>query len=156
MNDEQLKEYKNLCKKKNGRVTSHELYEFAKDEATALHDYFEWNEAKAAYHHNIKRADDFIRQARFHVESPEGLGDEITAVYSVKENDDDEDREFVSLGIVKRTPKLRRQKLAEDLKRAIYWIEMYIKHVGMFGERAGIGVDVRKLKAKLSKLEEDN
>jgi hypothetical protein len=62
---EAIAELKRLYRKNRSRLTEDSVIEAARDPANALHEYFEWDDEKAANAYRIEQARRLIRSSRF-------------------------------------------------------------------------------------------
>lgn len=106
----------------NGRLEPSLVVDAARPPDAALHDAFEWDDAKAAEAHRADQARYIIRHIEVVIDKAEGDPTPVRAFVSVKR---DEDRSYTAVTDALSDPTLRAQVLAGALKELEAWRHRY-------------------------------
>lgn len=148
--EEQIAEYNKLVEENGGQITYKQIVEFAKDENTALHSVFIWDESKAAYKYWIEQAREFVSNVRISMETPDGYGNEMRVTFDVQDVDG-EHLQANHVAIAK-NPDYSNQVIAEALQNVIYWTKEYERRVNKFGSTMRVEFDISKYENELERL----
>lgn len=130
----------------NGGITPHAIVEKAKDPTCPVHDYFEWNNKKAADAWRIEQAKLYVRGIVVDSGSPE----EIRAFHSVLIEGLPE---YVPLDEARKSEDLWQQVLNKALQEAQSWSNRYRAYKQLTPIRKAIESTTRKLRKKGTQYE---
>lgn len=123
-----------LEKRLDGGLTSEDVLEEAREGASLLHDFFEWNDSIAAEEYRKRQAGYLIRGIKVTIinkSAREELGIEIPgsirAFHSLKVPESEEPV-YVSVDRIAQDVELRRQLMEKAWKELISWKERYKKY----------------------------
>ncbi len=119
-NDEVLAEISSL-EKKHGGVTAHMVLNSAKKDSSPLHDYFVWDDTKAADSFRVWQARQLIRSVKVTIS-----GKKTQAFWNIKVNVGSEvTRAYFSIEKVLKNPDMYRQTLSKAVEELNYWQQKY-------------------------------
>jgi len=132
-----------LTEKSGGRLTAADVLEDAKDQSSPLHDFFEWDDGKAAHEHRLEQAGHLIRTVRVEVTTEKRT---ISVVKYVR--DPTEKSGYVE------TLRLRDQKdLARDAIRAeITRVLAALERAQDIAEALGVEDEIQDIVTRVSDL----
>lgn len=115
-----------LMKEKNKKdIAPEDVVEDAKNEDTPYHDYFEWDDSKAARKHRLKQARDIMRSiVKIKTVKSQEKPVKVRAFHCVK-NEDTGENGYSPEETVFKKPKLSEQVILRALKEAKSWNRRY-------------------------------
>lgn len=121
-----------VLEEENGGLFPELLVEDAIKEDSPLHDWFEWDDKRAARRHRIEQAEYLLRSIVVEVESPGGA-QEVRAFHVIKVDEDDKTNDgrdmqrgrYVSIQNVLAEPDHRRQLVENALRELEIWKNKY-------------------------------
>ena len=129
--DEQAQIYgeriETLVEEGDGSITPERVYDDAKDKASPLHEYFEWNNKVAADNYRMAQAHELLRFIHV-VITHDGVEEEVRAFHNVVITHGDDqpgERTYASLARVLSDDELRRQILVKAMREFEQWHKRY-------------------------------
>lgn len=127
---------------KVGQVTPHQLLESARPKSSEIHEFFEWNDKKAAERYRLWQARYYLGQLMINDEK----GNEIKAFYNINLKEE-ETRNYYSFDKARANENLWDQIILGALKEVEQWQKKY----QTYKELAPIHRAIEKTKHKLRK-----
>jgi len=125
--DEQAQRYGERIEKleeKTGSVTPYVLLEDAKKISSPLHEYFQWNDEKAAERYRVKQAGELLRSITV-VSKIKGQPSQVQRAYLNVNNLDEKGRIYVNINKALTEPEYREQVLKQAFRELTYWEGKY-------------------------------
>lgn len=142
------KELDRIAEENDGQLKPADVLEIAKDKENPLHNYFEWNNNKAAERHRIEQARHLLNHITVVIKYDHKQREQ-KAFFSVnstpKENQ--KNKIYVTMERVLSEPELREQILVEAIEEIEYWQERY----KIYRELTSIFTAIRKAKKRIIK-----
>ena len=122
MSDKIKQELEYISDQNNGVLRPIDVIEYAKDENTALHNCFEWDDSKAAHEHRLWQARQVIR---VHVTVLPGSNDPVRAYVSLKTDRYASGGGYRTISAVLQDKNMRDQMLREALEEFSVYEDKY-------------------------------
>ena len=125
----------------NGRVTTHDLVEDARNPKSPLHDIFEWNDSEAASKYRLQQARQLLRTIEVEIVSKDKKPKWVNAHISFKEEEG-----YVSTIDVMSDKDLRERFINQALSEARRWMERYKAYQELTDIFKAIKITSKKIK----------
>jgi hypothetical protein len=102
-------------------MTAAEVLDLAKSKNSLIHDYFEWNDSKAAHRYRIKQAEGLIRYCVVEEQGVE-IREYVTPVIV---DEEEGTRKYVHINKARRSPHLWKQVVDNAMREATAWRDRY-------------------------------
>ncbi len=137
----------------NGRLSPDIVVKAAENPDSPLHDYFEWDDAKAAHAHRLQQARQLIRVVQYEFKEDKHV---LSTVRYVKDPESKgQGQGYVSLDQIKSEPENAQSMIDTELERVLSLlarVEMLARAMKMQEDVHLVSKQVRALKARFLKV----
>ena len=109
-----------------GQPTPHEVVDAARDEDSALHKHFTWDDSEAAEYWRLTQARQLIRAVKVRIIGAEGQPVVVRAFHLLPGEDQEEEQRYVHVEVVRQSPHQSAHVMARAKSEVQKWYQQYI------------------------------